>query len=234
MREKVTAIILAAGQGKRMKSNIQKQYISLGNKPIIVYALSTFSKCKEIDEIVVVVSPGDINYFKKEIIDKYNIEKVVTIVEGGKERYHSVYNALKYIDGNNNGYVLIHDGARPFVRKEEIKKCITSVKEYKACVLGVPSKDTIKKVEKEGFIEGTVDRKNLWLIQTPQGFSFELIKEAYVKFFEDSNTNITDDAMIVENYSDKKVKIVEGSYNNIKITTPEDLIFGEAILKHYI
>lgn len=225
--EKYTAIVLAAGVGKRMNSKIQKQYMLLGGKPVLFYALDAFEKSR-VDEIILVVGKGEIEYCRKEIVEKYKFHKVTKIVEGGKERYHSVYEGLKAIDTAD--YVLIHDGARPFLDQQILTHTIEAVKQYQACVVGMPVKDTIKITTEDGFSKETPERKHVWMIQTPQCFSYSLIFDAYQKMLQNEDATITDDAMVLEKVKGLPVKMVEGSYRNIKITTPEDLLVAEAYL----
>ena len=225
--EKYTAIVLAAGVGKRMNSKIQKQYMLLGGKPVLFYALDAFEKSR-VDEIILVVGKGEIEYCRKEIVEKYKFHKVTKIVEGGKERYHSVYEGLKAIDTAD--YVLIHDGARPFINQQILVHAIEAVKQYQACVVGMPVKDTIKITTEDGFSKETPERKHVWMIQTPQCFSYSLIFDAYQKMLQNEDATITDDAMVLEKVKGLPVKMVEGSYRNIKITTPEDLLVAEAYL----
>ena len=222
---KNVAIVLAAGQGKRMNSKVQKQYLLLKERPILYYTLKAFEESLLISEIVLVTGKDEIEYCKKEIVEKYGFEKVRKITAGGKERYHSVYEGIKVIEAAD--YVFIHDGARPFVDEETIERVCEAVKEYKACVVGMPVKDTIKIADEECFAAQTPDRRKVWQVQTPQTFAFDLIKEAYEKLLEEEPEGITDDAMVVETMTEHRVKLVEGSYRNIKITTPEDLDIAE-------
>lgn len=225
---KCTAIVLAAGQGKRMGTNIQKQYLELDGKPILYYSLYAFEKSKLIDEIILVVGENQIEYCRKEIVSKYQFSKVKHIIQGGAERYISVWNGLREV---GEGYVFIHDGARPFIDEEILTRAYESVQEYKACVVGMPTKDTIKIADKDGFVLDTPDRRGLWIVQTPQVFETALVKEAYGKLMRHAETNVTDDAMVVEQTLGGKVKLVEGSYRNIKITTPEDLQVANLFVK---
>ncbi len=227
-KTKCTAIVLAAGQGKRMGTNIQKQYLELDGKPILYYSLYAFEKSNLIDEIVLVVGENQIEYCMTEIVSKYQFSKVKNIVQGGAERYHSVWNGLREA---YEGYVFIHDGARPFIDEEILARAYESVREHKACVVGMPTKDTIKIADKEGFVFDTPDRRDLWSVQTPQVFETALVKEAYEKLMRQEETNVTDDAMVVEQMLGYKVKLVEGSYRNIKITTPEDLQVANFFVK---
>lgn len=226
-KEKCTAIVLAAGQGKRMGTKIQKQYLEIKGKPILYYSLSAFEESKLIDEIVLVVGAGQKEYCDREIVSKYNFHKVMHIVEGGAERYHSVANGLQQV---SEGYVFIHDGARPFINEEIIERVYKEVIAHKACVVGMPVKDTIKVADENGFADMTPDRNLLWQIQTPQVFEVSLIKEAYKKLIDCDTINVTDDAMVVEQMLGDKVKLVLGSYENIKITTLDDLKIAEIFL----
>jgi len=224
------AIIVAAGKGKRMGSDINKQYLNIKGKPILYYTLNAFSKNKLIDEIIIVTSENEMQYCKEEVVEKYGIDKVVKIVAGGLERQDSVYNGLLAADGVDT--VLIHDGARPFVDNDIIKNGIKNVLLYGACACGVSPKDTIKIKDQEGFSLETPDRSNLFSVQTPQCFNYDLIIHCHKKLKEEGAT-VTDDTMVVERYG-HRVFLYEGSYNNIKITTPEDLIIGEKILEKLV
>lgn len=229
------AIVLAGGSGKRMKSNVKKQYIELEGRPLIYYTLKAFEHNDTVDGIIVVTSKEDIEYMNVEIIKKYEITKIKGIVEGGKERYNSVYNALCFIENKYNqcDYVAIHDGARPFINGKIIEESFVSVKEHMAVVSAVRVKDTIKKSDCNNCVEKTIPRDNLWQIQTPQTFNFEMLKKAYDKMFEKGDeVGVTDDAMVWEmTYLNKKIYISEGNYFNIKVTTPEDLVYARAILE---
>jgi len=223
---KTTAIVLAAGSGKRMNSKVHKQYLLVKGKPVLYYALKAFED-SQVDDIVLVVGAGEVEYCRKEIVEQYGLKKVRAIVEGGKERYHSVYEGLKVTSAD---YVLIHDGARPFISQDIIERTIEAVCEYEACVVGMPVKDTIKIVDEDAFAKETPKRSHVWLVQTPQAFSYSLIFDAYTRLFAEEDSSITDDAMVVERMTEHKVKLIEGSYQNIKITTPEDLLVAEAYL----
>lgn len=224
---KFTAIVLAAGSGKRMEQDIPKQYMNIGGVPLMVHCLRAFQESK-VTQIVLVVAPGDVEKCRTEIVERYNISKCVAIVEGGEERYNSVYAGLQAI---NDGYVLIHDCARAFVPIDVIHRCMSAVTLYESCVVGMPSKDTVKITDSHRLVLDTPDRSNVWIVQTPQCFEYNLIREAYDKIIDDADTTITDDAMVVEKATNHEVHMIEGSYLNIKVTTPEDAAFGEAILK---
>ena len=217
-KKKYTAIILSAGTGSRMKSNMPKQYMELLGQPVIYYSVKAFED-SPVDEIVIVCSADYIEYFRHSIIEKYGFKKVKAIVQGGKERYNSVYEGLKAANGTD--YVLIHDGARPLVSADIIKRSMQAVKEYRACVAGMPVKDTIKIADEDGYAKLTPERSKVWQIQTPQSFSYPLVYEAYRKMLADEDSAITDDAMVVERMTNQPVKLIEGNYRNIKITTPE-------------
>ena len=220
-KQPCTAIVLAAGSGKRMGTKVQKQYLELAGKPILYYSLQAFEDSPLIDDIILVTGKEEIAYCKEEIVEKYQIKKVRKIVAGGKERYHSVHNGLQEVDFG--GYVFIHDGARPFVTNEIIEAAYHEVVKCRACVVGMPVKDTIKIADEEGYIAQTPNRAFVWQIQTPQVFETELVKAAYAKLMEQPDVNVTDDAQVVESMMYEDVKLVKGSYENIKITTPEDL-----------
>lgn len=219
--KKNVAIVLAAGQGKRMQSKVQKQFLLIKDKPVLYYTLNAFERSHVISEIILVTGKDEIEYCQQEIVEKYGFTKVCKIVAGGKERYHSVHEGIQAIDEAD--YVFIHDGARPFVTNEIIERAYATVKEDNACVVAMPVKDTIKIADENGFAVQTPDRKRVWQMQTPQTFEYHLIKNAYEKLMIEEPEGITDDAMVVETMTDHRVKLVEGSYQNIKITTPEDL-----------
>ena len=229
-REKCTAVVLAAGKGRRMGTKIQKQYLEICGKPVLYYSLAAFAASPIIDEIVLVTGEGKTDYCRKNIIEAYGITKVNKIVVGGKERYESVYKALREIEPE--GYVFIHDGARPFVDESIIERTYQAVKEYRACVAGMPSKDTVKIVDENDFAVNTPERRFVWCIQTPQVFETELITQAYKNLMEHDRENVTDDAMVVEQEMQIPVKLYEGSYCNIKITTPEDLDTAKGFIEH--
>lgn len=233
-RKKVSAIILAGGSGKRMNSDIPKQYMLLGDKPVLYYSLQAFDK-STVDEIIVVVGENDRDYLENTLLKQYPVTKPVRLAKGGEERYLSVYNGLQEIGGAD--YVLIHDGARPFLSVEIIENTIQCLEEHPACAVGVPVKDTIKIVDTTGTIKETPDRSLVWAVQTPQAFSGALIREAYGLLLSENGekgkslkNTVTDDAMVVEQTLHYPVKMIMGSYSNIKITTPEDMVLGEAFL----
>ena len=220
-------VIVAAGTGSRMNMGINKQFIKLEGKEIIAYTIEKFYNNSNIEDIVVVVKEDESEFFKKEILDKYNF-KNVKIAYGGKERQDSVYNGLKLLDEKCD-VVLIHDGARPFVSDKIIDKSFDEAKEHMAIVVGVPVKDTIKVIDNDKNIVDTPNRSVLWAVQTPQTFDYNILIDAYKDAFKNKFYG-TDDAMLVERIG-YKVKMLEGSYNNIKITTQEDLNIGSQILR---
>ncbi len=226
-----TAIILAAGRGTRMQAGMNKQYLLLKGKPILAYTLEAFERNSLIDDIILVIHKDDKNICKENIIDKYRFRKVSQLIDGGKERQESVYNGLLNInicDGSD--IVIIHDGARPLITQEVINRCINGAKDHGASSAGVPIKETIKIIKGDKFVNYTPNRESVWITQTPQAFKFNLIKQAHV-FAIDKQIQGTDDAMLVENIG-KDIKMIEGDYENIKITTPDDLLMAEAILKY--
>ena len=228
-KAKCTAIVLAAGQGKRMGTKVQKQYLEISGKPVLFYSLDAFQRSNIIDEIILVVGENQEDYCKKEIVEKYGITKVSKIVKGGSERYYSVWNGLQAM--SEDGYVFIHDGARPFVTEEILSRVYDAVQTEKACVVGMPVKDTIKIADDNKFAKETPNRNYVWMVQPPQVFEKSLVKEAYSLLMEQEIIQVTDDAMVVEKMLNRNVKLVEGSYENIKITTQEDLKIAEIFVK---
>jgi 2-C-methyl-D-erythritol 4-phosphate cytidylyltransferase len=225
---KVTVLIPAAGMGRRMGKAVAKQFLPLGDKPMLAHTLLAFQRAAEIDEIIPILSKEDMENCLRDIIEQYHITKVKTLVVGGKERQDSVMNGLKKID-KDASVVLVHDGVRPFVTAEMIRESVELAKKGECVVVGVPLKDTIKEVDDKGLVSHTLERNRLWAIQTPQAFPFKMLKRAYE---ESSQQRIfgTDDAMLIER-TGGKVRVIMGSYENIKITTPEDLVLAEEILK---
>ncbi len=224
----VSVIIAAAGMSNRMGSKINKQFIFIDNKPILAHTLEKFESCDYIDEVIVVAKEEEIEYCKREIVKRYEFNKVKKVVKGGGERQYSVYNGLLALNEKVD-IVLIHDGARPFVKKENIVDGIKGVIKYGACVIGVPVIDTIKVVDNNKNINTTPNRSQLWAAQTPQCFKYSIIMNAYENAIKDRFIG-TDDSVLVER-SGYNVKMIKGSYENIKITTPEDLLVAESVLK---
>ena len=217
-----------------MKSKVKKQYLQMGDYPVLWYSLAVLEKSSRIDEIVLVCGKGEQEQCRSLFVDTYGFQKIVKVVEGGKERYHSVYEGLKAAKGCD--YVLIHDGARPFLDEEMLVRLTAALPIWNACVVGMPVKDTIKLADPDtGCVQATPDRSLLWTIQTPQAFRYDLIRSAYDTLIQEESAGtltqkVTDDSMVAER-AGASVKLIEGSYNNIKITTPEDLVFARAILE---
>ncbi len=233
-RIKTAAVVLAAGQGKRMHTAVAKQFLLLNEKPLLYYSLKAFEE-SPVEAVILVTGEGEISYCREKIINVYGFSKVAKIVPGGRERYHSVYEGLMALTEimNRDGVVLIHDGARPLVTRDIIRRTLEEARQYGACVAAMPVKDTIKVDDGNGFADYTPDRSTLWQIQTPQAFHYGLVFDAYEKLLSDesSQKGITDDAMVVETLASKQVKLTEGSYENIKVTTPEDMKIAECFLR---
>ena len=236
----VYAIILAGGSGSRMGSDTPKQLMKLMGKEIIYYPLATFCKDPLVDEVILVSRKEDIPYYRTEMIDKYGFDKVTRICPGGEMRYYSVYSGLSAIEPDEDeleNIVLIHDGARPFVTHEMIRTSVETVRSgYAACTVGMPVKDTIKVAsEISGTVMGTEtpDRSTLYQIQTPQTFTYSLLARAYEKLMREDNRKITEDTMVVETYGGTISRIIPGSYENIKITTPEDLLIAQIFAEKF-
>jgi 2-C-methyl-D-erythritol 4-phosphate cytidylyltransferase len=221
-------ILPAAGMGKRMGAGKNKLFIELKGIPVFIHTLRIFSSDAQCQEIIMSVHPDDQEEMNH-LIKEYQIENKITLVSGGAERQHSVYNGLKNITGD--GIVLVHDAARPFIQKALIAELVESAENYGAAVVAVPVKDTIKKVE-NGLVIETVERSSLWAVQTPQAFRIPLLNKAH-HHAEKMGFLGTDDASLVE-FLGEKVAIVKGDYNNIKLTTTEDLAFANAILSGLI
>ncbi|OQW96597.1 MAG: 2-C-methyl-D-erythritol 4-phosphate cytidylyltransferase [Desulfobacteraceae bacterium A6] len=223
----VYAVIVAAGKGVRMKCTTLKQYLELEGVPLLSITLKAFDKCSLIDEIILVVPSGDIGFCLEKIINPAGIQKKVTPVAGGLKRQDSVYNGLLAVD-EKVSTVVIHDGVRPFINPSIIEECIREAVLHGACILGLPVSDTLKLADGSGYIKKTLERDSVWLAQTPQAFDYSLIKKAHDRARKEGFKG-TDDASLVERIGEK-VKIIRGSIENIKITTPEDLVIARAIL----
>jgi len=221
MSNSVGVVIVAAGRGTRMGTAESKQYLLLRDKPIVVHTLEVFQQHELISEIVLVTGTEDMQRCR-EWIELYGLDKVTAVVAGGSERQHSVYQGLEKL---GTQWVMVHDGVRPFVRPEEIHACFERAGQIGASVLAVPVKDTIKQVDSSGQVISTPDRRSLWAIQTPQTFRLSDLKRAYEVADRDGYVG-TDDSSLAER-AGIAVAVVEGSYGNIKITTPEDLDFAE-------
>lgn len=234
--KKTAAVVLAGGKGSRMQSDVPKQYINVCGHPLIYYCLQTFEN-SFIDEIILVCGAGDEEYCKSNIVLKYGFTKVSHIVTGGKERYHSVANGLKAINGCD--IVFIHDGARPFVGFDVLDRAFADATVYGSGVVAVPSKDTVKIADEEGFAITTPNRSSVYMMQTPQTFKYSDIMAAYLKLIDEEldvkskGVTITDDAMVMEYFGDAKIKLTEGDYRNLKVTTPEDILIAEAYINNF-
>jgi 2-C-methyl-D-erythritol 4-phosphate cytidylyltransferase len=226
---KCCAIIVAAGESKRMGNTGNKQYIDILGCPLLSYTIQPFEECDLVDNIIIVTREEDIMYCTTEIVNENGFEKVKKIVAGGKERQDSVYKGLCEVDEDTD-IVIVHDGARPLIQTDEIENSIYECIDSKAVTLGVKARDTVKEIDDEGYISKTLNRESLWTIQTPQTFDYKILTDAYNKAIADNFTG-TDDSILVERMG-YKVKIVEGRYDNIKVTTMEDISIVEGILQN--
>ncbi len=262
-KKNCTAIVLAAGSGKRMGGAVAKQYMDLAGKPVLYYALRAIEDSAIVDSCILVVGADEISYVKEEVVERFDFQKISAVIAGGSERYHSVKNALSYLlncktevygtgtdesgmcgaghrdikaEVGQKEYVMIHDGARPFLTETLLENLYKEVMIYDSVCAAVPVKDTIKIADEESFVVETPKRSSLYAIQTPQAFSLNTIWSAYSMLEEreaelrEQGILITDDAMVVEHMLHKKVKLVPGSYENIKITTPEDMEVAKMFL----
>ena len=235
MEKKTAAIVLAGGRGTRMRADIPKQYMEVGGYPLIWYSLKAFED-SFVDEVVLVCPEGDEEDCSRDIVEKYGFTKVKGVVPGGLERYHSVYNGLKALRCIAEGdmrdpcdIVFIHDGARPMIDEDIIRRAYEATVRDHAAVVAVPASDTVKMADTDGFATETLRRDLVWLVQTPQTFDFYEIYEAYGRLLESEKELIkkgvlvTDDAMVLELFSDRRVRFVEGDRKNIKVTGPDDI-----------
>lgn len=225
---KVVALIAAAGFGKRMNAKISKLFIPIFGKPILAYTIEKFEQCNFIEKIYLIVNQEEGDFYSKDIILKYNFSKVQELIAGGETRQDSVYNGLKVLDSDTD-IVAIHDGARPLIEETIIQESIEAAQEFGAAIAAIPLKDTMKRSGKDFFINETLNRQEIWRAQTPQTFKYSIILSAYHQAYKDKFFT-TDDAAIVERYG-YKVKMIIGSEENIKITTPFDIIIAENFLK---
>ena len=223
-----SAIIVAAGKGRRMESSVNKVYIDLNGKKAIVRTLEAFQENHLINEIILMVNEKDIEYCKCEVVDFSVFTKIKNIVHGGVTRQESVRNGIDEISEQSE-FVLIHDGARAMISQDIIERSIEGAIRYGAVSIGMPVKDTIKVTDKNGFVINTLERSTLWAVQTPQVFKKDIILEAH-KRAQELDIEATDDAMLVESLG-YKLKLIEGSYENIKLTTPEDVIIARALIE---
>jgi 2-C-methyl-D-erythritol 4-phosphate cytidylyltransferase len=229
-RPKVFAIIPAAGSGTRIGGEIKKQFLPLKGKPIIVHTLQQFEHCSDIDEVAMAIPESAMSDMEA-MVARYRLHKVNKMMMGGKKRQDSVNNVLTHLTLKDSDIVLVHDGVRPFIETKRIAHLLKVCKEYDAAVLAVQPKDTIRRSTGGGFFDQTLDRTALWLVQTPQAFRAKLLMQAFEKARKDKFYS-TDEAALVEQLG-IKVRIVEGNYDNIKITTPEDLELGALIFDRW-
>jgi 2-C-methyl-D-erythritol 4-phosphate cytidylyltransferase len=230
-RPKVFAIVPAAGSGTRIGGDIKKQFLPLNGKPIIVHTLQQFEHCPDVDEVALALPESAMSEMEA-IVDRYRLHKVSKMVLGGAKRQDSVRNVLNRLTLNESSdIVLVHDGVRPFIEIKRIVHLLKVCKEYDAAVLAVQPKDTVRRSTGGGFFDQTLDRTALWLIQTPQAFRAKLLVKAFEKAKKDKFYS-TDEAALIERLG-VKIRIVEGSYDNIKITTPEDLELGLLIFERW-
>ena len=223
-----SAIIVAAGKGMRMQDPVRKQYLRLGGRPIVSHTLMAVDGCDLIRSIILVIPPEDEDFCRQKIVSPLNLHKQIQLVAGGAQRQDSVFNGLSAINDKESP-VAIHDGVRPFVTAEQISQCIQTAKETGACIMGIPVLDTVKRADGQQRVAETLDRSALWLSQTPQVFDFHIIHRAHIIARQEAYQG-SDDSLLVERLG-YKVKIIPGTQSNIKITTPEDLLIGEAILQ---
>lgn len=221
-----SAIVVAAGIGKRFGSDTPKQFLEIGGKPILIHTLEKFENCRAVDEIILVLAAPEIEKFQK-IIEKYHLKKLAKIVAGGETRAASVFRGLRAIDEKTAEIVAVHDGARPFVAVDEIEKTIHAANKNGAACLVARVTDTIKKVA-DGKIVATIDRADLRRALTPQAFRFEILQRAFAA--ADLSEAATDECFLIEKLG-LSIDLVEGGTGNFKITTPEDLVFAEILLQ---
>lgn len=227
MNSRVSVLIPAAGQGKRMEKSVKKPYLMLGDKPILSHTIDRFEQNSVIDDIIVIVDEVDFTVCDEFVISPYRFRKIRELVAGGETRQVSVFNGIQALSDDVD-FVVIHDGVRPFINDDIIFRCLEATEEYDASVAAVPVKETIKVANRDCFIEHTPERDLLWRVQTPQVFRYSLLLEAHNKAIKDG-TSAPDDATLVEKL-DHPVKLVMGSYENVKLTTPEDLLLAETLL----
>jgi 2-C-methyl-D-erythritol 4-phosphate cytidylyltransferase len=225
---KTVAIIPAGGFGKRMQGRLSKQYLPVNGKPILAHTLNVFQLSPDIDDIILVTPEEDVPAVKQIVVDSWKMTKVRRVLAGGKQRQDSVRNGLAVI-GDGVDVVLIHDAVRPFISGDLIRRVVREAEEWGAVTVGMPVKDTVKRVDPDGWILETLNRQVLWLTQTPQAFRRSVIQAAYRRADDDGFYG-TDDASLVERMG-VQVKMIEASYENIKITTPEDLLLAELLIE---
>lgn len=226
MANNLTVVIAAAGTGSRMKSKINKQYISLRGKPVLYYSLNCFSQMEQVQDIVVVAHPDEVDHCRISIVEKYQFPRV-NVIPGGASRQESVQAGLEFLDVETS-YVAVHDGARPLIEPELVLKVFQEAKKHGAAIPATMATDTMKVIDKDGFVIKTLDRRTLISVQTPQIFNYAHLLQAYERAAKDNFTG-TDDASLYEKYIGR-VKTLIGDSPNLKITSPEDLIIAEQLI----
>ncbi len=227
MDELVVAVVPAGGRGVRMGHDVPKQFLQFGDVPLLVHALRVLESSPAIDMIVMVVPKDDVSYCQDELVPRFALSKVTHVVSGGARRQDSVWNGLQAVDARA-GIVLVHDAVRPFVTGAMVRDVVDRARIHGAAAVAVPVRDTVKRVAPDGMIETTIDRQSLWLAQTPQAFKIEVLRDAH-RLSRQRNVEATDDAFLVEQLG-HAVSIVQGNADNVKMTRPEDLAVGEAML----
>jgi 2-C-methyl-D-erythritol 4-phosphate cytidylyltransferase len=228
MLDKLRVVIAAAGTGSRMKSGINKQYMMLQARPVLSYCLDFFEQQDIVDQIVVISGASEREYCEREIIERFNYRKVTAVLPGGAERQDSVWAGLEFL-GADTELVAVHDGARPILNQEVWEQLVAAAKQWGAAIPGVASKDTLKRVDREGFVQQTLERNSIVAVQTPQVFKYAELVAAY-RLARQDMYRATDDSALFERYIGR-VRVVEGDYNSLKITTPVDLRVVEALLQ---
>jgi len=229
-RPKVSVIVPAAGSGIRLGGSVKKQFIKLENKPVLIYTLQRFEHCTDVDEIAVAI-PEEFIVEMEKLVSQYRLHKIRRVVIGGNKRQDSVFNALSKLALKDSDIVLVHDGVRPFIESKRISQLVKACRTHDAVVLAVQPKDTVRRSNGGRFFDQTLDRSALWLVQTPQVFKAGILLKAFAKARKDKFYS-TDEVALVERLG-VKAKIIEGSYDNIKITTKEDLELGLLILERW-
>lgn len=227
MAEWIAAVVPAAGRGVRMGSNVPKQFLSLGGVPLLVHALRTFDAATIISEIILVVPEDDCRHCREDIVPCYGLKKVSRVIAGGRRRQDSVWNGVRAANPATD-IVVVHDAVRPFVTITMITQVVEAARTYGAAIVAIPMRDTVKRVEADGLIKETLSRENLWSAQTPQAFQRDVLFQAH-QHNQTEGLDATDDAFLVERLG-KPVVVVPGSAENVKVTRPEDLHMGQAIL----
>ncbi len=222
------AVIVAAGAGSRMKGSVRKQYLLLNDRPVLAHTLDIFGACDAIGDIFLVIPESDFSFCKDKIFPQCRFIDRIRLVPGGSERQNSVFNGVSAVTADEE-MVVIHDGVRPLILSDTIEKCLKAAKKTGAAIVGIPASDTLKRVDQNGLIVATVSRKSIWQAQTPQCFRLDLLKKAHESAFKENYIG-TDDASIMERMG-IDVRVVPGSPYNIKITTYDDLIFAQAIIR---